>query len=196
MGTLLRDTSLTAEQTSYVEAISSSGEALLGLIDEVLDFSRIEAGRLELRPLSTRLELLAERVVELLAPRAQAKGLDIACYVSPDVPDEVLVDAPRLRQVLINLAGNGIKFTDRGGVLIEILRADAEAPETSGRRGAGAARGAMRLSARVHDTGIGPVAGGGIQAFHRVRTGRSRPPRAATAAPGSASPSRSASWRR
>ena len=151
MGTLLRDTSLTAEQASYVEAISSSGEALLGLIDEVLDFSRIEAGRMELRPMSTRLELLAERVVELLAPRAQAKGLDIACYVSPDVPDEVLVDAPRLRQVLINLAGNGIKFTDRGGVLIEILRPDAEASENSGHRGAGAAR----LSARVHDTGIG-----------------------------------------
>ncbi len=146
MGTLLRDTSLTAEQASYVEAIATSGDALLSLIDEVLDFSRIEAGKLELQPTPTRLELLAERVVELLAPRAQAKGLDIACYVAPDVPEEVLLDAARLRQVLINLAGNGIKFTERGGVLIEILKSAAAA---------GAANGPLRLTARVHDTGIG-----------------------------------------
>ncbi|MDJ0930389.1 histidine kinase dimerization/phospho-acceptor domain-containing protein [Breoghania sp.] len=98
MGTLLRDTSLTAEQASYVDAIASSGEALLGLIDEVLDFSRIEAGKMVLQPTPTRLELLAERVVELLAPRAQVKGLDIACYVAPDVPEDVLLDAARLCQ--------------------------------------------------------------------------------------------------
>ncbi len=145
MGTLLRDTSLTAEQESYVEAIATSGDALLQLIDEVLDFSRIEAGKLELQPTSTRLELLAERVVELLAPRAQAKGLDIACYVAPDVPEEVMLDAARLRQVLINLAGNGIKFTERGGVLIEILKSPAATP----------ADGPLRLTARIHDTGIG-----------------------------------------
>ncbi|PTW63225.1 PAS domain-containing protein [Breoghania corrubedonensis] len=150
MGTLLRDTTLSAEQASYVDAIATSGEALLGLIDEVLDFSRIEAGRLELRPVPTRLELLAERVVELLAPRAQAKRLDIASYVAPDVPDDVLVDAPRLRQVLINLAGNGIKFTDSGGVLIEIVRASDISAGDHPR-----APDVLRLTARVHDTGIG-----------------------------------------
>ncbi|AXS38945.1 response regulator [Breoghania sp. L-A4] len=139
---LLRDTQLSAAQNSYADAIHTSGEALMTLIDEVLDFSKVEAGKLELAPRPTGLEALVEGVVELLAPRAQAKGLEIAGYVAPDVPAQVLIDGPRLRQVLINLAGNGIKFTDDGGVLIEICA-----------QSVGAAQ--CRLSVSVHDTGIG-----------------------------------------
>ncbi len=139
---LLRDTQLTAAQNSYADAIHTSGEALMTLIDEVLDFSKVEAGKLELAPRPTGLEALVESVVELLAPRAQAKGLEIAGYVAPDVPATVLIDGPRLRQVLINLAGNGIKFTDAGGVLIEICAQSVEAAQ-------------CRLCISVHDTGIG-----------------------------------------
>lgn len=139
---LLRDTPLNAAQDSYADAIHTSGEALMTLIDEVLDFSKVEAGKLELRSSPTNLEALIEGVVELLAPRAQAKGLEIAAYVAPDVPPEVLIDGARLRQVLINLAGNGIKFTDAGGVLIEVC-VDTITPKY------------CRLAVCVHDTGIG-----------------------------------------
>jgi CheY-like chemotaxis protein/two-component sensor histidine kinase len=103
-----------------VEAVRTSGQALLGLIDGVLDFSRIEAGRLDLAAEPFDLPALAEGVVELLAPRAQDKGIEIALDVAENVPLSLLGDADRVRQILINLAGNAIKFTERGGVGVSL----------------------------------------------------------------------------
>ncbi|MPZ40331.1 MAG: response regulator [Rhizobiales bacterium] len=118
MTDLLRDTTLTPEQATYVKAVKTSGEALLSLIEEILDFSKIEAGRVDLDVREFDLDTLVEETVELIAPRAQAKELEIASYVEDALPRRVIGDAARLRQVLLNLAGNAVKFTDRGGVAI------------------------------------------------------------------------------
>jgi len=118
MAELLGDTALSAEQTTYLKAVKTSGETLLSLVEEILDFSKIEAGRLELAARPFALATLVEETVELLGPRAQAKGLEICCYVDERLPARVVGDAARLRQVLFNLAGNAIKFTERGGVSI------------------------------------------------------------------------------
>jgi PAS domain S-box-containing protein len=116
MTELILDTALTAEQTTYAHAIKTSGEAFLTLIDEILDFSKIEAGRIDIVAAPFDLHSLVEGVVELLAPRAQGKGVEISAYVAPDVPREVIGDGDRLRQVLVNLTGNAVKFTDMGGI--------------------------------------------------------------------------------
>ncbi|WP_237480627.1 ATP-binding protein [Lichenibacterium dinghuense] len=113
---LLADTPLTREQLAYVEAVRTSGSALATLIDEILDFSRIEAGKLEIAAEPFDLATLVEGVVELLAPRAQDRGLEIAAFVSADLPRVAVGDPVRLRQVLTNLAGNAVKFTAKGGV--------------------------------------------------------------------------------
>src|SRR5713101_2297257 len=118
MADLLRDTTLTPEQATYAKAVKNSGETLLSLIEEILDFSKIEAGRLDLAVQPFDLAELVEETIELLAPRAQAKALEIACYVEDGLPRSAIGDAARLRQVLLNLAGNAIKFTERGGVAI------------------------------------------------------------------------------
>ena len=123
MADLLREARLDAENASYVEAIRSSGSALVSLIDQILDFSKIEAGRLDLVSESFDLHRLVEGVVELLAPRAQSKGLEIAVSIAADVPQRVLGDGLRLRQVLTNLAGNAVKFTDSGGIGVSVERA-------------------------------------------------------------------------
>lgn len=118
MGGLLLDTALTPEQTTYARAVKTSGEALMALIEELLDYSKIEAGKLDLDQRPFTLSTLIEEVTELLAPRAQAKNLEIAAYVDERLPLEVVGDAARLRQVLLNLAGNAIKFTASGGVAL------------------------------------------------------------------------------
>ena len=120
MSDLLLDTPLTAEQSTYTRAVKTSGETLLSLIEEILDFSKIEAGRLDLEARPFDLPGMIEEVVELLAPRAQGKGLEIASFVDDRVPTRVTGDAIRLRQVLLNLAGNAIKFTDHGGFAIVV----------------------------------------------------------------------------
>ncbi|TYL82937.1 response regulator [Bradyrhizobium cytisi] len=118
MGGLLLDTTLTPEQTTYARAVKTSGEALMALIEELLDYSKIEAGKLDLDQRPFALSTLIEEVTELLAPRAQAKNLEIASYVDERLALEVVGDAARLRQVLLNLAGNAIKFTASGGVAL------------------------------------------------------------------------------
>jgi signal transduction histidine kinase/CheY-like chemotaxis protein len=123
MADLLREAGLDAENASYVEAIRSSGAALVSLIDQILDFSKIEAGRLDLVSEPFDLHRLVEGIVELLAPHAQSKGLEIAVSIAADVPARVLGDGLRLRQVLTNLAGNAVKFTDRGGIGVNVERA-------------------------------------------------------------------------
>jgi PAS domain S-box-containing protein len=118
MGGLLLDTTLTPEQATYAKAVKTSGEALMALIEELLDYSKIEAGKLDLEQRPFALAGLVEEISELLAPRAQAKQLEIAAYVDERLPLEVVGDAARLRQVLLNLAGNAIKFTASGGVAL------------------------------------------------------------------------------
>jgi PAS domain S-box-containing protein len=118
MADLLLDTPLTPEQIAYAKAVKTSGDTLLSLIGEILDFSKIEAGRLDLDARPFALAPLIEEMVELLGPRAQAKGIEIASFVDDRLPTDVIGDGPRLRQVLLNLAGNAVKFTERGGVAV------------------------------------------------------------------------------
>jgi signal transduction histidine kinase/CheY-like chemotaxis protein len=119
MADLLLDTALTPEQATYAKAVKNSGDTLLALIEEILDFSKIEVGRIDLAARPFVLAAFVEEAVELLGPRAQAKGLEICCYVDERLPVRVVGDAARLRQVLFNLAGNAIKFTDRGSIIVE-----------------------------------------------------------------------------
>lgn len=118
MSGLLMDTQLTPEQMTYVKAVKTSGDALLTLIEELLDYSKIEAGKIDLEHRPFALSGLIEDITELLAPRAQTKGIEIAAYVDERLPMQVAGDAARLRQVLLNLAGNAIKFTASGGVAL------------------------------------------------------------------------------
>lgn len=145
MAGLLMKTDLDPNQATYAEAVHQSGSALLTLINDILDFSKIEAGRLELDQAPFDPRALVQNVVELLSPRAGDSNLDIGSYVAPSVPTQIIGDAARLRQVLLNLAGNGVKFTEQGGVAIE-MHADEEPDD--------------RISLRIDviDTGIGIAA--------------------------------------
>ena len=118
MSGLLLDTALTPEQMTYAKAVKTSGDALLSLIEELLDYSKIEAGKIDLEHRPFALAALIEDITELLAPRAQARKLEISAYVDERLPMEVVGDSARLRQVLLNLAGNAIKFTSTGGVAL------------------------------------------------------------------------------
>ncbi|WID95256.1 response regulator [Bosea vestrisii] len=126
MADLLGDTRLDPEQSTYVKALRTSGEALLGLVDDILDFAKVEAGKLELADAPFDPATLIEDVTELMAPRAQAKGIEISTLLAPDLPRRLLGDAERLRQILLNLVGNGVKFTQEGGVGIEAEIAGGE----------------------------------------------------------------------
>ena len=140
MSDLLAESNLSPEQHTYCQAISKSATTLLSLIDEILDFSKIEAGKFEMVKKPYKITDFAEGVVELMAPRAFEKNLSFGCFVSPDLHDLVIGDEMRMRQILLNLIGNAIKFTDQGGVMLEICAA-GENNE--------------RLRFRVADTGIG-----------------------------------------
>ncbi|MBZ9896925.1 response regulator [Mesorhizobium sp. BR1-1-6] len=126
MARLLADTSLSPEQQTYVGAISTSASALLALIEDLLDYSKIEAGRFDPEPQPMSVREIADNVVELLAARAFSKDIGLGCHVEPDVPQLITADPGRVRQVLLNLIGNAIKFTDSGGVLVSIARARTE----------------------------------------------------------------------
>ena len=117
---LLGETALTAEQTAYVGALRGSASSLLRLVDGYLDLSRLESGHVQPKPIATALETVVEDVVELLAPSCQAKGLEIAGHVAPALAGTVFVDPLLLRQVLINLLGNAVKFTEVGGVAVDV----------------------------------------------------------------------------
>jgi PAS domain S-box-containing protein len=142
MADLLGDTPLAPEQATYLAAMKASGNTLLSFVDDLLDLAKIEAGRLDLTPHPFGLASFIEQAVELLGPRAQAKGLEICGYVDERLPARVIGDAARLRQVLFNLVGNAIKFTEHGGVSI-IVEPDAR-PE--------------HVVLAVRDTGIGIAA--------------------------------------
>ncbi len=135
---LLADTRLAPDQRAYLEAVRQSAGHALGLIDDILDLTRLEAGRLELRPGPVDLRQLVTEVGEVLAPRAAERGLTLSYAVDADIPATVLADEGRLKQILFNLAGNAVKFTETGGVLI--------LAETAGER--------VRLSVRDSGPGI------------------------------------------
>jgi len=151
MADLLLDTDLSAEQRTYTRAVKHSAKTLISLIGEILDFSKIEAGKIELHVAPFALDLFARNVVELLAPNAHEKGLEIAWYVDPALPRRAIGDEMRLRQILTNLIGNAIKFTDSGGVTVEIDRADA--PQDREESVEGPTTLVLRMA--IRDSGIG-----------------------------------------
>ena len=156
MTELLLDTALADTQRRFAETVHRSGEALLSIINDILDFSKIEAGKLELESSAFDLHQMVEEVVELLAERAHKKGLELACLIHHDVPTALQGDSHRLRQILINLIGNAIKFTERGEVVIEVKQLEPQSQHPAGAEAAAhASVDACRLYFAVRDTGIG-----------------------------------------
>ncbi|MFO0896589.1 MAG: ammonium transporter [Pirellulales bacterium] len=115
---LLTGTPLDAQQQRYARICRSSAQSLLSLINDILDFSKIEAGKLELEEVEFNVQLLLEDVLEMFAPRAEAQGLELACHIAQGVPTMVVGDPDRVRQILINLLGNALKFTQQGEVVV------------------------------------------------------------------------------
>ena len=144
MADLLQETPLTPDQEQYMGRLSSASTSLLDLINDILDISKIEAGAVELESVPFNLHELVDKTAEMMAIRARAKKLELIALVHPDVPVFVTGDPTRLRQILVNLVSNAIKFTERGEVMIRVEPAEAE-------------RGLLRCS--VMDTGIGIVQG-------------------------------------
>lgn len=142
MTSLLIHTDLTEEQKEFVDTIRLSGETLLSLINDILDLSKIESGKLEIEEAPTSLVKLVEETYDLLSVRANEKGIDLLYVIDPNVPTEVLGDPTRLRQILLNLVSNGIKFTAKGHILIEV--------QTIGKT-----EDYYHLQVNVKDTGIG-----------------------------------------
>jgi len=142
MTDLLLGTELTAEQREFAEVVHSSGDALLHVIDDILDYSKIEAGKLELERQPFNLRECVERALEIVAPRAWEKGVELGCLIDEDAPDGILGDSARLRQVLLNLLSNAVKFTEEGEVVVLVEAKSA-------------VRGRVQLGFAVRDTGIG-----------------------------------------
>jgi signal transduction histidine kinase/CheY-like chemotaxis protein len=139
---LLLESAITEEHREYARIIQSSGEALLTIINDVLDFSRIEAGRLAVDPIPFDLMTAVDEVVTLISEKADAKGVELIARYAQDVPRRLVGDAGRIRQVLMNLVGNALKFTHQGHVLINVERLDGDAAQA-------------RVRISVEDTGIG-----------------------------------------
>ncbi|SDD80004.1 PAS domain S-box protein [Rhodospira trueperi] len=127
MAEMLAQTRMDPDQRHMLEVVTESANALLNIIDEILDFSKIEAGHITLEAVSVSLTQVTERVADLVAPKAASKGLDLICRASMDMHDHYSGDPHRLRQILVNLAGNAIKFTERGHVSITVTLADGDA---------------------------------------------------------------------
>ena len=142
MTSLLGDTALSPEQQEYVETIRSSSDQLLAIINDILDFSRIEAGRVHLESVEFSPKHVVEEAAELYAEAASNKGIELIVDIASDVPELVIGDAGRLRQVLINLVANGVKFTDAGEVVVRAQRQEAKGP-------------GVGIEFEVADTGIG-----------------------------------------
>ena len=143
MAQILEQTGLSAEQQEYVQTILKSGRALLTILNDILDFSTIEAGRLEIAPIEFDLERDVIEVTHLVAPHAEAKGLELLVRYADNCPRQLVGDAPRIRQVLLNLLGNAVKFTERGSIEVRVECASRNS------------EGQPRLRIAVSDTGIG-----------------------------------------
>lgn len=120
MASLLTNTNLDPEQIDYVDTIRVSGESLLSIINDILDFSKIESGKMELESQPVNINTVIEETYDLLSVKANEKGLDLLYYIDPSVPTEILSDEVRLKQILVNLVNNGIKFTEKGEVLVNV----------------------------------------------------------------------------
>ena len=143
MVSLLRETALNHEQTEFVETIKISGEILLNVINDVLDFSKIESGNLELDPHSFNLKQCVAEVIEMFAGRAAEAGLNLLYTIQKDIPEQLIADSSRLKQVMINLMGNAIKFTSKGSVLLAVTILKINTDDT------------IALQFEVRDSGIG-----------------------------------------
>ena len=139
---LLLETELTRSQKFYAETVRNSGEALMTIINDILDFSKIEAGKLELETIDFDFQIAVEETLDLLTEKALSKGLEVSTFVFPDVTTTVRGDPGRLRQVLLNLVSNAIKFTEAGEVGVQVLRLNETDDE-------------IELRVQVSDTGIG-----------------------------------------
>jgi len=142
---LTLNTGLNAQQRDFLEDVHTSAQALLRITNDILDFSKIEAGHLEIRPAAFDLREMLENTARSLVLRAHQKGLEFTCMIAPEVPSRITGDAGRLRQIVTNLAGNAIKFTEHGEIIIRVERLDAEVAVGS----------TCRLRFAVTDTGIG-----------------------------------------
>jgi len=140
---LLENTALSETQKEYVGMIRSSGQVLLGILNDVLDFSKIEAGRMELAPTEFRIRAVLDSVARVMTLNASARGISLAVNADADVPPVLVGDAMRLQQILINLVGNAIKFTERGGVTVRVVLCQSPRPDE------------VTLRLAVRDTGIG-----------------------------------------
>lgn len=154
---LLMETPLTAEQRGYLETIHASSEALLTIINDILDLSKIEAGKLELNPHAFNLRTCIEETVELMAARAYEKNLELVCEIADEIPTKIENDPMRMRQVLSNLLSNAIKFTKSGHVSVHVKVISSE-PQDDGRT-------QMRLQFSISDTGVGISADGLARLF-------------------------------
>ena len=139
---LLASTQLTPEQREYLKMAEQSAEALLRLLNDILDFSKIEAGKLELESIPFDLRDSIAGTVQTLGVRAFAKGLELVCHIPPELPDRLIGDPGRLCQIIINLVGNAIKFTEQGEVVVDVRQESVSEEE-------------VRLHVSVRDTGIG-----------------------------------------
>ncbi|MCP5181929.1 MAG: response regulator [Pseudomonadales bacterium] len=146
MAQLLMESDLSTEQRSYAKTIIGSSRALLTVLNDILDFSKIEAGRIEIEHSPFDLAGMVYDIAELLSFSAREKSIEIVCRIAPDVPRHVVGDSARIRQILLNLAGNAVKFTERGEVVVEVRRAGDGDPAT------------QTLEFLVRDTGIGIAA--------------------------------------
>ncbi|CVI59914.1 MULTISPECIES: hybrid sensor histidine kinase/response regulator [Agrobacterium] len=166
MNHLLSQTKLNEEQRNYLDGMRQSGQSLVQLVEDLLDYSTMEAGRFRLNPRAENLRRLIESIVEMLAHRAHEKGIEITSFVAPNVPDHLDFDPARLRQVLFNLLGNAVKFTQEGGVVIRARMSDDELHITVEDTGPGMSRAeqarifgefeqAGPLSQRSAGTGLG-----------------------------------------
>ncbi len=142
MTELVLDTELSVEQRDYLNTVKMSADSLLAVINDILDFSKIEAGKFDLDPICFNLHDNLEETMKMLAIRAHEKGLELVCDIKPEVPERVIGDAARIRQIIVNLIGNSIKFTKHGEIELEV---HLEAED----------RDQLRLHFKVRDTGIG-----------------------------------------
>jgi two-component system sensor histidine kinase/response regulator len=155
MTELVLDTELTSEQREYLDMAKASAESLLSVINDILDFSKVEAGMLDLDPTEFRFRESIEDTAKLLAMRAHQKGLELICDIDVSIPEFVVADALRIRQILVNLAGNAVKFTEQGEVVVAVRNDPSRVAETSG----------LVLLFSVRDTGIGVPASKQQQIF-------------------------------
>jgi signal transduction histidine kinase/CheY-like chemotaxis protein len=164
MAEIALETDLSSEQRRYIETVRSSGDALLTIINDILDFSKIEAKKMDLEEIDFDLRDNISDTMELLSFRAHAKGLELVCHIHPDVPEGLIGDPGRLRQIIVNLVGNAIKFTDKGEVVVHVSNREVQ-------------RDHVVLGIDVVDTGVGlsPEAQARIfEAFEQADTSTTR----------------------